>query len=439
MIKEDVRTLNQGQQEASDGFFAFLFSDEKEMIISGPGGVGKTFTMGQLIDEVMPRYFSTCKLMGIKPEYDEIMMTATTNKAAEVLGQATKRPTGTIHSFLNLTVKDDMNTGRAKLTKTGNWKVHERKIIFVDECSMLDSPLEKALLEGTHKSKIVYVGDHCQLAPVTEEISPIYKRGLPFFELTQPMRNAGQPALMAICQQLRNTVETGVFHPIQIVPGVIDHVDDAEMQAMLKITFAQQTKESRILAWSNDQVGQYNNYIRAIRHLPPEYQVGEILVNNSAFKINRRDMLSVEQEIEITELASGTYMLDVDDKNTGTVMLEVRNATLKTNLSQVYHDVPLPVDRNHYSELLNYYRRQKNWSRFFFLKNTIPDLRPRDAATIHKAQGSSYDTVFIDVGNLSTCHLQNVVARLLYVAFSRARTRVILYGDLSAKYGGLVS
>ena len=75
-------TLNQGQQAAADGFFSFLFSTNSQMIISGPGGVGKTYLMGHMIDRVMPEYFNTCTLMGIKPEYDGVVMTATTNKAA---------------------------------------------------------------------------------------------------------------------------------------------------------------------------------------------------------------------------------------------------------------------------------------------------------------------------------------------------------------------
>ena len=140
-----VLPLNQGQQAAADGFFKFLFTPEKELILSGPGGVGKTFLMGYLIDRIMPRYFETCQLMGQKPAYDEVVMTATTNKAAEVLALATNRPTSTIHSFLNLRVKDNYTTGKSELTKTGAWGVHERKIIFVDESSMIDTPLRRAL------------------------------------------------------------------------------------------------------------------------------------------------------------------------------------------------------------------------------------------------------------------------------------------------------
>jgi ATP-dependent exoDNAse (exonuclease V) alpha subunit len=101
--------------------------------------------------------------------------------------------------------------------------------------------------------------------------------------------------------------------------------------------------------------------------------------------------------------------------------------------------VPIPADRTHFEALLKYYAGEKNWERYFFLKNTFVDLRPRDAATVHKSQGSTYDAVFIDLGNISTCNIKDQAARMLYVAFSRARTRVFIYGNLVAKYGGLIS
>ena len=37
-------TLNQGQKAAAEAFFEFLFDpNEKEFIISGPAGTGKTY------------------------------------------------------------------------------------------------------------------------------------------------------------------------------------------------------------------------------------------------------------------------------------------------------------------------------------------------------------------------------------------------------------
>jgi hypothetical protein len=424
--------LNQGQQAAADGFFQFLFSDAKELCISGPGGVGKTYLMGYLIDEILPRYFETCKMMGIEAEFDEVVMTATTNQAAEVLGLATSRPAQTVHSFLHLKVTDDFSTGRSLLSKTNEWVVHQRKIIFCDEASMVDSPLRRMLDEGTLRCKIIYVGDHCQLAPVMEPISPIYRDNLPFFELTEPMRTK-DVHLQALNQQLRNTVETGIFHPIKIVPGVIDWLNGDQMEAEIHAAFAQQTLDARILAYTNARVVEFNDHVRDLRGLPDHYTIGELLVNNTAVRVSKA-ILSVQEEVEILDLADEVEDMAIE---TG-VFLQVRKATLATRLKGIFTGVPLPVDRTHYAQLVRYYQQRKNWNRYFYLKNTFPDLRQRDAATVHKAQGSTYDTVYIDAGNLSTCHQPNPAARLLYVGASRARTRVAFYGVLAEKYGGFI-
>lgn len=432
MTNETTSPLNQGQQAAADGFFQFLFEDSKELIISGPGGVGKTFLMGYMIDTTMPRYAEACALMGIKAQYTEVVMTATTNKAAEVLGIATGRPASTIHSFLALKVQDDYATGKSLLTKTREWRIHHNKIIFIDEASMIDKALLDMIREGTCNCKIIYVGDHCQLAPIQEPISPIYKQRLPFFELTEPMRT-GIPALQNINLQLRHTVETGEFFPIQIVPGVIDLLDDDQMETAVNATFLQQNGNDRVLAYTNQRVVDYNNHIREIRQIHSTYVLGEILINNNVIRL-KNGMLSVEEELTIARLEESTEYVEIEDG----VQMEVRYADLRTGYGETFFGIPLPEDKGHFTALIKHYQRAKNWNRYFHLKNTYPDLRPRDAATIHKAQGSTYDTVFVDLGNLSSCHNPNQAARLLYVAFSRARSRVVLYGELAPKYGGVI-
>lgn len=426
-----TKTLNAGQQAAAEGFFEFLLGNGSELIISGPGGVGKTFLMGHLIDEVMPRYHEICRMMGIPTIYRDVVMTATTNKAAEVLGKATGRPTQTVHSFFNLVVKDDFATGRSSLTRSKSWKVHQQTIIFVDEASMIDSALLAQIKAGTYQCKVVYVGDHCQLAPVMEPISPIYVQGLPFFELTEPMRNADQPALMEACSQLRQTVETKEFWPIKIVPGVIDYLEGPEMEKEVATHFLRPDNQDRILAYTNNQVMAYNDHIRGLRALPPRLTVGEIVVNNSVIVL-RTGMMRVEDEYEITAMTGNTTMVEIEP---GTE-LEVVHATL-VGRHETFTNVPVPVDRAHFNALVKYYANQKNWRLYYELKNNYPDLRPRDAATVHKAQGSTYDTVFIDLSDLSTCRNPAAAARLLYVAFSRAKRRVVMYGRLAAKYGGV--
>jgi len=432
MSEPENKVLNPGQQKASDGFFAFLLNDEKELIISGAGGVGKTYLMGYLIDEIIPRYYNTCSMMGIKPQYHSVHMTATTNKAAEVLGETTDRPACTIHSFLGLRVKENYTTGRTNLQKTPNWKVHEKEIIFIDECSMIDNDLYAAIQEGACNSKIVYVGDHSQLPPVFEDISPIYKNNISFFELTESMRNASQPALRALCDQVRATVATGIFKPIQTVPGVIDWLDEDEILAAIDNSFVKKDTNSRILAYSNSTVNELNNYIRQAKNLPGHYIANERLVSNSALQYGSTG-ISVEEPVKILSMGSKTtYKLPQD------LELEVHYADLLGKFGQVLPNVPIPVNKAYFEQLVKYFAKQKDWPTYFTLKNTFPDLRPHTACTVHKSQGSSYDTVFIDLNSLSTCNQSKLAARLLYVAVTRPMSRIIMYGKLADKYGGVI-
>jgi len=427
--------LNQEQRDAAEAFLEFLFSPEKEFIISGAAGVGKTYLMNYIIDNTMPRYLEMCQLLSMPAIYDNVVMTATTNKAADVLSQSVGRPAGTIHSFFNLTVRDDYSTGETTIKKTTRWKIHQGKIIFIDEASMIDTELWKTLHEGTQDCKLVYVGDRHQLAPVQEDLSPVYKHNSPMVELLQPMRNAGQPALMAICQQLRDTVATGKFNPIRLVPGVIDLLNGQDMQAEILRVFQQQTHAARILAYTNKRVIEYNNHIRSIRSLPDRFTVGEYLVASSVVH-TKTGNIPVETELEVL-VNHGADRIEIDPKHN--IQLDVDYLDIKTSLGERYNRIPVMTNRQHFDELTRYYSqvKVKDWTKFFYLKNNIADLRPRDAATVHKSQGSTYDTVFIDIGNISTCHQPQQVARMLYVAFSRARTRVFLYGDLASKYGGL--
>ena len=434
----DNYPLNEGQKAAADRFMQFLFSDDKEMIISGPGGVGKTHLMGYMIDYTLPRYQKTCELMGIPSEYNSVVMTATTNKATEELGKATGRPATTIYSFMNLKVQDDYSNGTSKVTKTKQWTVHRNKVIFVDESSMVDTTLRNLILEGTYKCKIVYVGDSCQLAPVKELISPIYVADLPECELLEPMRTKC-PHLQALNHTMRERVKTKSFGDIKLVPGIIDWLDGPDMEQAINQNFISNNTEDRVMAYRNDRVHDFNDHIRSLRGLSGLYTVGENLVCNTAYqppmKVGATLLgLSVETPITVIAAAETTEMIQLADN----VALEVQRLDLRNQYGGILEDVPVPVDREHLKQLLKYYANQQNWPTYFRIKNEFPDIRPRDACTVHKSQGSTYDTAFIDLGDIGGCNRPDMVVRMLYVAVSRARNRVVFYGTLPTKYGRLV-
>ena len=298
---------------------------------------------------------------------------------------------------------------------------------------MMDRQLLQLLRDSTLNCKIIFVSDHCQLAPVKETISPIYNQRLPFYELTEPMRNNGQPALMDLCNQLRKTVETEKFYPISTVPGVVDHMTSEEVEQFIIDNFKDVDTQNRILTYTNKKVTDYNSYIRQLREYHHPYVIGETLINNSAVQMPK-GMLSVEEEVMIAHLAEENTFIEIEKG----IDLEVVAATLVTPYQESFTNMYLPVDKNHYTALVKHYQKTKNWNRYFYLKNQFADLRPRDAQTVHKSQGSTYDTVVIDLNNLSTCHQPGLAARLLYVAVSRAKHRVIFFGRLAEKYGGIL-
>ena len=77
-----------------------------------------------------------------------------------------------------------------------------------------------------------------------------------------------------------------------------------------------------------------------------------------------------------------------------------------------------------------------NWKKFFEVKETWLDLRAVYASSIHKSQGSTYDTVFLNLADIGKNWNATDVARLLYVGITRAAKQVVCYGYLPDRYCG---
>ena len=52
------------------------------------------------------------------------------------------------------------------------------------------------------------------------------------------------------------------------------------------------------------------------------------------------------------------------------------------------------------------------------------------ASTVNKAQGSTYDTVYLDLNDIGKCQDRDQVNRMLYVGVSRAKHKVVFTGDI---------
>lgn len=433
-----VIALNKGQQEAADLFFKMLLDpDQKEMVITGGAGYGKSFLISWFQEDGMNQYYSLCDVLGVYPFYckEDFCLTATTNKAAEVLTNAIGDQVETIHSFLGLKVMNNFETGTTSLERNQKWHINHNKIIVIDECSMIDQELYEYIKQACDNTcKIIYVGDKNQLVPVKSGLSPVFKNNIPIVELTEVVRFANTQPLVDLANQLKETVETGIFKPIQLVPGVIDLYDNTTMQNSISSTFANPDNESRIVTYTNNRSILYNSFIRNdVRHYKNLYEPGEHFISTTNCHITSKKMLHVEDEIIIKNIDYTPKTVNV----TAAASYEAYEAFC-TNYSGESFKLNLPVNILQVRNDIKFFGKAKNWTSYFYLKDWVPDLRPRDSCTIHKVQGTTLDSVYIDLSDLSSCRNPDTAARLLYVACTRARRHIIFYGSLAKKYGGLI-
>ena len=422
-----MASLNEDQRKAFQDVLNFVNDPvEKFHRISGGAGTGKSFFIAQVADNILKH--------SKQHNLTQVAVTATTNKAAAVLQQAMPHRAvdiDTIYAFMNLRVKNNFNDGTETIVPTKNWMVHDHTLIIIDEASMANKKLWKYLNDGTtNRCKILFVGDKNQLAPVKEPISPVYTTSMGESQLLTPVRNSNQPALMALCDQLVDTVKTGVFHPIKEVPGVIDFIDGEQMKGVLEREYSVENPYKRVLCYRNQNVIEYNQFIKKLRGFDKPYNIGEVLTNNTSAELTNKLMMYTDQLVKVLDMEEPyDSKVIVPGHNIAMVDMNVQDIEVGTEYAVTCFWNP-----NDKKEVMKYYSSNKNWEKYFFIKDRFPDLRSVAASTTHKAQGSTYDSVIVDLKDISRSTNKDQTARLLYVALSRPRNHLYIRGKLSERY-----
>lgn len=420
--------LNEEQRAAFQDVLSFINNPTiKYHRVSGGAGTGKSFFISKVADDILKHQHHGTKLA-------DVAVTATTNKATSVLTDTMPHRRGdicTIYSFMNLRVSENYTTGEQKVVPTRNWAVHDRVMIIVDEASMVNKSLMDYIEKGTTENcKVLFVGDKNQLSPVKEALSPVYAKPISESLLLKPVRNAEQPALMELCNQAVDTVLTGKFHPIKEVPGVIDFVDGTQLKGLLEREYHTEDPNKRILCYTNKQVIQYNLFVRELRGYTQPYNVGEIMTNNASAELVDKTRLYTDQIVRILSVSEPRIDLQlVPGEEVELVDLEVEDPSTSMNyFVTVFAD---PADR---AEVMKYFSSRKRWDRYFKIKNNFPDLRSVASSTTHKAQGSTYDSVIVDLADIGKSTNREQTARMQYVALSRPRSRIFIRGELPERY-----
>ena len=223
---------------------------------------------------------------------------------------------------------------------------------------------------------------------------------------------------MELSTKFRETVSSGEFFSFKPDGVAIRHMprsdfEDEILKDMKSPDWHYNT--SKVLAWTNKCVVNYNNAIRDHIQGDPELKEGDYALCNK-FISQGAHSIKTDQLVFISSISNDTYEHNL-----------LGNWFILDNNSSYRFFMP-----KHLEEKKRLIKEVKDAGDHFLLAeidNQWIDLRAAYACTINKAQGSTYDRVFIDLDDISRCNSANQIARMLYVGVSRARHEVVFTGD----------
>jgi exodeoxyribonuclease-5 len=448
-------SLSHDQRAAMDtiGTWIAQRGPHRDHVLGGPAGTGKTFTLKQVL--------AFADRAGVP-----VSLTASTNKAAKVLAATTGRDATTVHSTLGIRQQQDVTTGRERFRQAGVSQLVRDGLLIVDEASMIGRDLTEIIANEADKRGcgVLYVGDPYQLPPVGADVSPVFADVASQSILTTIHRQRGDNPLLDLATGFRQVLDGAAFPA-----GFADaHADDGGHLArgretwladMIDAFSAQPFNDNpdrvRALAWTNRRVGELNAILRrqVVGAAPDErFVAGEMVTAGSPIvkpvRIERdgervwmdevvlqTDAVATVQRARriVDEYGVPGWQLKLSDVTTE-VFVPDDWATAKSVLNELRTAARQMTDRfNATNNPADDRTRRKAWRAFFDAEKHFSDIRYPYASTVHKAQGSTYQTAFVDVADIGRNTKDRDIARLCYVALTRPSAFAITTGDLPAR------
>ena len=409
-------TLTEDQENAIKQFTGFMANDaEKVFVISGYSGTGKSTLISHLMDR-LPNIIKTLKL--VNPSFREyaLHLTATTNKAAENFSNITGHEVKTIQSHLGLVVQTDYKTREQRLVPR-RFQQQTQQLLFIDEASYVDHELMGWITKTVDASKIVFIGDPAQLIQFKAKNALVFSMGYPEAKLEKVVRQAEHNPIVELSTKFRNTVNTGEFFSFTPDKNHIQYLNRDDFNKSIEKEFIRpdwQSKDSKVLAWTNKCVVEYNKMIGGFCNGRSHFEEGDYAVCNQYFH-SEKGGIKTDAAVLITSKSAGTvkngvpgHFYTLDGYITAFCPDNHEDKKALEKKAKAAGDIALMDEID------------SKWI----------DLRAMYACTINKSQGSTYERVFIDLDDIKKCNSGNQIARMLYVAVSRAKHQVFFTGDL---------
>lgn len=387
--------------------------DEKVIVLEGYAGCGKSTLMAAFVDQ-LPNFLETMNLL-TGEKHPELVFTATTHKAANNLEGIIGQGVQTIHSLLGLFPKFDAKSRTTSLATKKNFEPPENLLVVIDEASQMDWFMDEKIHQNTKKCKFILIGDPAQLLAVNATSSPVFSGKYPKVQLYKVMRQAEGNPIIQLSTMFRHAVNTGEWGQFKPDGVAIQHLPRDKWMALMEQDMCRSDwkfHDSKALAFTNNAVTFYNKQIRNKVKGTPDIEVGDLCVVNSFVSKGDRK-IATDALVEITGITEGEEH-------------QTKGKYYECDRAEKWF---MPNDRTQIAERMKQASKEEDYNTVNEIQREWVDLRAAYASTVHKSQGSTYKRVFIDLEDIARCSNGNTIARLCYVATSRASEQVFFTGD----------
>lgn len=453
------KDLSEEQELAFQYVVKFTESTDRQMILYGSAGCGKTVLLNCLIDYLE----ETTDL--------EMVCTAPTNEAVRVIAEVTNRDyDSTIYSLMGLVLYQE-DDREPKIVAGGESQLDEFDLIFIDESSMIDREMYELIqneLAIHSRVKVVYIGDSAQLPPVKDKGSDSLVFNVKNkIGLNTVQRIANDNPIIEVVTLIRNNLNStqDVFDRITKLledgKSGIEFIDDKEqfLQLLCADFLSDQFKTDdnyvRVAAYTNKTVNAMNTYIRRkiynTKELPEFMKDEKIIVGSPVIKVRKGKgkqtfkeiVYSVGERIQICELELkiepefGFKYWELMVVNYKEKKFRQVHATIKVvhkEYTELYKKVLVVLAQEAKESL-----RTKNefgkfpskgeaWSPFYKMKEEYTTVKYKYCSTTHQLQGTTVKNIYVIENDMDRLTWNNSERnKLKYVAFTRASKLLRIY------------
>lgn len=355
------------------------------LIITGGPGTGKTTIISSIID-----LYKRVHKLTYEELLKEVVVLAPTGRASKRLTEKSLFPASTIHSFLKWNKEADKFA-------VNEYNKSDASLVIIDEASMIDVPLFHSLLKGLRiDTKIIMVGDYDQLPSVgpgqlLKDL--IESELLNVISLKELYRQGEDSSIISLAHDINNgEINDKLFN----VNYDLDFIKTNNIVDSLKEIAETYKDES------------YNDF----QVLVPMYKG-----INGIDNLNKilQDIFNPKSKSK-KELVVGDVVYRECDK-----VLQLVNMPDE----RIFNGDIGIISRIDNKEIVIDY----DINEVKFTPTNFSKFKHGYAISIHKSQGSEFDTVVLPVVN---SYSKMLYRKLYYTAVTRSKKKLILLGDINA-------